>query len=69
MTIDLLRKGMRVTEVKVRLSHRATGKDWRSQLHRLHQLAGVCGALLVREPAFWWLRSRLALRSGGPANR
>jgi hypothetical protein len=69
MTIDLLRKGMRVTEVKVPLSHRATGKDWRSQLHRLHQLAGVCGALLVREPAFWWLRSRLALRSGGPANR
>jgi hypothetical protein len=69
MTIDLLRKGMRVTEVKVPLSHRATGKDWRSQLHRLHQLAGVSGALLVREPAFWWLRSHLALRSGRPANR
>ncbi len=52
MTIDLLRKGMRVTEVKVPLSHRVTGKDWRSQLHRLHQLADVSRALLVREPTF-----------------
>ena len=47
MTIDLLRKGMRVAEVEVPLSHRATGNDWRSQLHRLHQLADVCRALLV----------------------
>jgi len=51
MTIDLLRKGMRVTEVEVPLSHRATGRDWRSQFHRLHQLADVSRALLVREPA------------------
>ncbi len=48
MTIDLLRKGMRITEVEVPLSHRATGKDWRSQLHRLHQLADVTRALAVR---------------------
>ena len=48
MTIDLLRKGMRVTEVEVPLSHRATGTDWRSQLHRLHQLADVTRALAVR---------------------
>jgi hypothetical protein len=66
LTIDLLRNGMRVTEVEVPLSHRATGKDWRSQLHRLHQLVDVCGALLVREPAFWWLRRRPALRASGP---
>jgi glycosyltransferase involved in cell wall biosynthesis len=48
MTIDLLRKGMRISEVEVPLSHRATGKDWRSQLHRLHQLADVTWALAVR---------------------
>lgn len=48
MTIDLLRKGMRITEVEVPMSHRATGTDWRSQLHRLHQLADVARALAVR---------------------
>jgi glycosyltransferase involved in cell wall biosynthesis len=48
MTIDLLRKGMRITEVEVPLSHRATGQDWRSQLHRLEQLADVTRALVVR---------------------
>jgi len=50
MTIDLLRKGKRVTEVAVPLSHRATGNDWRAQLHRLHQLADVARALAVRDP-------------------
>ena len=68
MTIDLLRKGMRITEVEVPLSHRATGKDWRSQLHRLQQLADVCRALLVREPVFRQLRHYAALRAGGSAN-
>jgi glycosyltransferase involved in cell wall biosynthesis len=53
MTIDLLRKGMRITEVEVPLSHRATGNDWRAQVHRLRQLAGVTRALVVREPARW----------------
>jgi glycosyltransferase involved in cell wall biosynthesis len=69
MTIDLFRKGMRITEVEVPLSHRATGTDWRSQLHRLQQLAGVCGALLVREPAVWRLRRYTALLPGGSAKR
>jgi hypothetical protein len=50
MTIDLARKGMRITEVEVPLSHRATGKDWRSQLHRLRQLVDVTRALAAREP-------------------
>jgi hypothetical protein len=50
MTIDLLRKRMRITEVEVPLSHRATGTDWRSQLHRLRQLRDVAWALAVREP-------------------
>jgi glycosyltransferase involved in cell wall biosynthesis len=48
MTIDLLRKGMRVVEVEVPLAHRATGNDWRSQLHRLRQLRDVCLALVRR---------------------
>ncbi len=56
MTIDLARKGMRITQVEVPLSHRATGTDWRSQLHRLRQLADVTRALAVREPAVLRLR-------------
>jgi hypothetical protein len=50
LTIDLLRKGMRVAEVQVPLAHRATGSDLRSQLHRVRQLAGVARALAVRQP-------------------
>jgi hypothetical protein len=69
MTIDLFRKGMRITEVEVPLSHRATGTDWRSQLHRLQQLADVCRALIVREPAVWRLRRYAALRPRGVVNR
>jgi Glycosyl transferase family 2 len=60
MTIDLVRKGLRVTEVEVPLSHRATGNDWRSQLHRLHQLADVTRALLAREPAIRRMRKAWA---------
>jgi Glycosyl transferase family 2 len=48
MTIDLLRQGMRIVEVEVPLSHRATGNDWRSQLHRLGQLRDVTRALASR---------------------
>jgi len=60
MTIDLARQGMRITEVEVPLSHRATGTDWRSQLHRLHQLADVTRALAVRQPALQRLRGSSA---------
>jgi Glycosyl transferase family 2 len=48
LTIDLLRKGMRITEVTVPLAHRATGTDLRSQLHRVHQLVDVARALAAR---------------------
>jgi glycosyltransferase involved in cell wall biosynthesis len=48
MTIDLLRQGLRIAEVEVPLSHRATGNDVRSQLHRLAQLRDVIWALAVR---------------------
>ena len=48
LTIDLLRLGMRVTEVEVPLAHRATGNDWHAQLHRARQLADVARALASR---------------------
>jgi len=50
MTIDLLRRGMRIAEVEVPLSHRATGRDWQAQLHRAHELADVARALAARRP-------------------
>jgi glycosyltransferase involved in cell wall biosynthesis len=51
LTIDLLRKGMRVVEVEVPLEHRATGRDWRSVRHRARQFADVARALASRQPA------------------
>ncbi|HEY6310597.1 MAG TPA: glycosyltransferase [Streptosporangiaceae bacterium] len=48
LTIDLLRQGLRVTEVEVKLAHRATGTGLRAQLHRAHQLTDVARALAVR---------------------
>jgi glycosyltransferase involved in cell wall biosynthesis len=48
MTIDLLRRGLRVREVEVDMSHRATGGDLSSQLHRARQLLDVTRALATR---------------------
>lgn len=48
MTITLMRKGLRISEVEVPLAHRATGTDVRSQLHRARQLADVAWALAWR---------------------
>jgi hypothetical protein len=48
LTIDLLRQGLRVTEVEVELAHRATGTGLRAQLHRAHQLTDVARALAAR---------------------
>jgi glycosyltransferase involved in cell wall biosynthesis len=48
LTIDLLRRGFRVAEVEVPLSHRATGTDWRAQLHRARQFRDVARALATR---------------------
>lgn len=50
LTIDLLRKGFRVVEVEVDMAHRATGADWRAQVHRARQLRDVGLALAAREP-------------------
>jgi glycosyltransferase involved in cell wall biosynthesis len=60
LTIDLLRKGMRVTEVEVPLGHRATGNDWRSQLHRARQFSDVARALATRQA----MTRRLGLSRG-----
>ncbi len=57
LTIDLLRLGMRVTEVEVPLAHRATGNNWRAQLHRARQFADVARALAAHSPG---ARPRLA---------
>jgi glycosyltransferase involved in cell wall biosynthesis len=59
LTIDLVRAGMRVTEVEVPLAHRATGNDWASQVHRARQFADVARALAAREPAARALAVRL----------
>jgi Glycosyl transferase family 2 len=48
LTIDLLRQGLRVTEVEVDLAHRATGTGVRAQLHRARQLTDVARALATR---------------------
>jgi hypothetical protein len=48
LTIDLLRQGLRVTEVEVDLAHRATGTGLRDQLHRAHQLTDVAITLARR---------------------
>jgi hypothetical protein len=48
LTIDLLRQGLRITEVEVDLAHRSTGTGLRAQLHRAHQLTDVARALAAR---------------------
>jgi len=48
LSIDLLRQGLRVTEVEVELAHRATGTGMRAQLHRARQLTDVARALATR---------------------
>jgi glycosyltransferase involved in cell wall biosynthesis len=50
LTIDVVRRGLRVLEVTVPMSHRATGTDWRAQWHRARQFADVARALATRDP-------------------
>ncbi len=55
MTIDLLRAGLRITEIEVDLQHRASGKDLAGQLHRARQLKDVTRALAARGLVrSWW---------------
>lgn len=48
LTVDVLRNGGRVVEVPVELHHRVTGRDLRSQLHRLRQYRDVRRAVRTR---------------------
>lgn len=48
LTVDVLRAGGQVVEVPCTLRHRVTGRDWRSQLHRLRQFRDVRRALARR---------------------
>jgi glycosyltransferase involved in cell wall biosynthesis len=48
LTVDLLRRGLRVREVECDLHHRATGTDLRAQLHRARQWRDVARALAAR---------------------
>jgi len=48
MTIDVLRAGLKITEVEIDLRHRATGTDLGGQLHRAKQLRDVTRALAAR---------------------
>jgi len=69
LTIDVLRRGLRITEVEVPLAHRATGQDWRSQVHRARQLAGITRALAVREPAIQRAKLRARQQNRARARR
>jgi hypothetical protein len=68
LTIDLMRRGMRITEVEVPLAHRATGTDWRSQWHRARQLTDVAYALAMREPGTIRARRDRARQAAGHAS-
>ena len=48
MTIDALRKGLRVVEVEIDLEHRATGKTLRGFLHRGAQARDALRAYAAR---------------------
>ncbi|MGQ0631774.1 MAG: glycosyltransferase [Sporichthyaceae bacterium] len=48
MTIDALAAGIGVVEVDTGMTHRATGGDWRGQIHRGRQYLDVRRALLAR---------------------
>lgn len=48
LTIDALHAGFWVKEVPANLRHRATGKDFRGQIHRASQLKDVVRALVAR---------------------
>jgi hypothetical protein len=48
MTIDVLRAGLKVSEIEIELRHRATGNDLGAQLHRAAQLRDVTRALAAR---------------------
>ena len=48
LTIDALRKGYRIVEVPLPITHRLTGRDWRGFAHRARQFADVFRAVWRR---------------------
>jgi glucosyl-3-phosphoglycerate synthase len=48
MTVDVLRAGLKISEIEIDLRHRATGSDLGAQLHRAAQLRDVTRALATR---------------------
>jgi glycosyltransferase involved in cell wall biosynthesis len=48
LTIDALRRGFRVVEVPVQMTHRVTGRDWSGIRHRARQFSHIARALLRR---------------------
>jgi hypothetical protein len=48
LTIDALRKGYRIVEVPLPLTHRVTGRDWRGFVHRARQFADILRAVWKR---------------------
>lgn len=48
LTLDVLRAGLRVVEVPVDFTHRATGPDWRGVLHRGTQFRDIARVLATR---------------------
>ena len=48
MTVDVARAGLRVREIELPLTHRATGRTWRGFLHRGRQLADFLAVYVSR---------------------
>ncbi|MFD0694928.1 glycosyltransferase family 2 protein [Paenibacillus sp. GCM10027628] len=48
LTIDAARRGLRIVELDVPISHRETGRDWHGFVHRGKQFVAVGAALLTR---------------------
>jgi len=48
LTIDAARRGLRIVELDVPITHRVTGRDWHGFMHRGKQFVAVAAALLTR---------------------
>ena len=66
MTIDVLRAGLKISEIEIDLRHRATGSDLGAQLHRAAQLRDVTRALGGARPGPSRAQGSEGLRRGHP---
>ncbi|NLO81589.1 MAG: glycosyltransferase family 2 protein [Clostridiales bacterium] len=58
MTVDLLKRGVKICEVDVQMTHSATGMDWPGMVHRARQFRDIMMVLLRK---VW---GRVAARGG-----